>query len=74
MTERRKAVAAESEQREQLAIEIQRRAAAETALREREERMRMAVDSADIGTWDFNPITGEAQLVRSRESHVRPGT
>jgi PAS domain S-box-containing protein len=59
VTERRKAVTAERTHRQQLAVEINRRAEAEQALREREERMRMAVDSADIGTWDFNPITGE---------------
>jgi PAS domain S-box-containing protein len=59
VTERRKAVAAERTQRQQLAVEINRRAEAEQAVREREERMRMAVDSADIGTWDFDPVTGE---------------
>ncbi|MBW4565735.1 MAG: response regulator [Mojavia pulchra JT2-VF2] len=31
----------------------------QTALREAEERLRLALESAELGTWDFNPITGE---------------
>jgi PAS domain S-box-containing protein len=31
------------------------------AQRDAEERLRIAVQSANIGTWDFNPITGELQ-------------
>ncbi len=49
-----------------LQSEIRERQAAEDAVRasearsqEREERLRLAVESADIGTWDFNPLTGE---------------
>ncbi len=42
-----------------LADEIKNRKKAEAALREREERIRMAVESADIGTWDLNVLTGE---------------
>ena len=57
--DRQKAEAAERDQRKQLAAEMQRRAAAELALREREERIRLAVESANIGTFDFNPVTGE---------------
>ncbi len=33
--------------------------ASEDKLREREERIRLAVESTNIGTFDFNPITGE---------------
>ncbi|HEX2188924.1 MAG TPA: PAS domain-containing protein [Longimicrobiaceae bacterium] len=32
---------------------------AERALREAEERVRLATESAEVGTWDFNPATGE---------------
>ena len=35
--------------------------ASEARLQEREERLRLAVESADIGTWDFNPITGRRE-------------
>ena len=31
---------------------------AEEALRESEDRLRLAVESTELGTWDFNPITG----------------
>jgi PAS domain S-box-containing protein len=31
------------------------------AQKDAEERLRIAVQSANIGTWDFNPITGELQ-------------
>jgi len=51
--------AAGSEPLDQLAAEMHRRQLAEQALREREERVRMAVESTGIGTWDFNPLTGE---------------
>ena len=51
-------VAAKAHQ-DQLAEEMHRRQLAEMALREREERVRMAVESTGIGTWDFNPLTGE---------------
>ena len=30
----------------------------ELALRERDERTQMAIESANIGTFDFNPVTG----------------
>jgi PAS domain S-box-containing protein len=59
VVERRRAEATENENRQLLAAEIRRREDVEMALREREERIRMAVESAEIGTWDFNPITGE---------------
>jgi PAS domain S-box-containing protein len=45
----------------ELAAEIRRREDVEKVLREREERMRMAVESAGIGTFDFNPLTGQRQ-------------
>jgi PAS domain S-box-containing protein len=32
---------------------------AEAALRESEDRLRLALESAELGTWDFNPIAGE---------------
>jgi len=57
--ERRKAEDAERQRRDELATEFDRRKAAEQAVREREERMRMAIESADIGTWDLNVLTGE---------------
>jgi PAS domain S-box-containing protein len=31
---------------------------AEQALRERDEQLRLAVGATDLGTWDFNPLTG----------------
>jgi len=48
-------------QQTQIAVETRNRHQAETVLREREERMRLAVESADIGTWDLNVLTGERQ-------------
>src|SRR5262245_40453871 len=50
----------EDRQRE-LEQEVLRREQAEAALREQEERLRLAVEAADLGTWDFNPIAGEQQ-------------
>ena len=44
---------------QQLEIEQQRRQGLESALGEREERFHMAVESAGIGTWDLNVLTGE---------------
>ena len=48
-------------QQRQLASEVEQRRQAEAALREREERIRMAVESADIGTWDLNVATRQRQ-------------
>jgi PAS domain S-box-containing protein len=39
--------------------DISDRKAAEEQLRQSDERLRLATESADIGTWDFNPKTGE---------------
>ena len=46
-------------QQKRIAVEMQIRQQAEIVLREREEHMRLAVESADIGTWDLNVLTGE---------------
>jgi PAS domain S-box-containing protein len=51
---------AEVRQRE-LETEIRRREQVEAALRDQEERVRLAVEAANIGTWDFNPVTGEQE-------------
>ncbi len=59
VAERCRAETAEKEQRLRLAEEIRRREEMELVLREREERIRMAVESANMGTFDFNPLTGE---------------
>ena len=50
------------ERRRELEKEMLRREQAEAGLREREERLRLAIESANIGTWDFNPLTGEQKL------------
>ena len=47
------------EQRDRLANEVHRREEAERELLEREETLRMAADSGNVGIWDFNPLTGE---------------
>ncbi|QRK13377.1 PAS domain-containing protein [Archangium violaceum] len=38
--------------------DITARKAASDALRSSEDRLRLAVRAADLGTWDFNPVTG----------------
>jgi len=48
-------------QRQRLAIEVRRRQEAERALREQAERTRIAVESAEIGTWDIYPRTKELE-------------
>jgi len=38
--------------------ETTERVRGETALRESEHRLRLAAEAADVGTWDFDPLTG----------------
>lgn len=40
------------------AVDITDRTLAEEALRESEDRLRIAIETAQMGTWDFNPTTG----------------
>jgi PAS domain S-box-containing protein len=40
-------------------IDITDRKQAEMRVREAEDRLRLALDAADLGTWDFNPTSGE---------------
>ncbi len=39
--------------------DITRRRLAEETMRRSEDRLRLAVEATDLGTWDFNPITGD---------------
>lgn len=41
-----------------IARDITKRKRAEDALRDKEDRLRLAVESAALGTWDYNPVTG----------------
>jgi PAS domain S-box-containing protein len=40
-------------------VDITQRVSIETALRESEERLRMTIESAQLGTWDWNLVTNE---------------
>ncbi len=40
-------------------LNVTSRRLAEEALRENAERLRIATESAELGTWDYNPISGE---------------
>jgi PAS domain S-box-containing protein len=42
-----------------MAADVTERRRAEERLRESEHRLRLAAEAADVGTWDFNPATGE---------------
>lgn len=42
-----------------MAAEVTRRHQAEEALRQSEERLRLAIDAAELGTWDLNVTTSE---------------
>ena len=55
--------------------QIDRRVAAEAALRETEERTRFALDAARVGTWEIDLTTGEANWSRTLERlhGVKPG-
>lgn len=55
----------------QVRSEQAERKLAEEALRESEERLRMAVESANLGTWDFDPVTGD--LIWSDQTRVMFG-
>ncbi len=44
-----------------LVLDVTQRQAAESALREREEQHRLALDAADLGTWRLDAVTGLAQ-------------
>lgn len=39
-------------------IDIDERREAEAAIRDSEQRLRLATSAADIGTWDFDPVSG----------------
>lgn len=39
--------------------DVTRERAAQRQVRESNDRLRMAIESAGVGTWDFNPVTGE---------------
>ncbi|MFG5119173.1 PAS domain S-box protein [Methylorubrum sp. POS3] len=39
-------------------VDIQERRATEMALAESEERVRLAVENAEVGLWDYDPVTG----------------
>ena len=42
--------------------EIAEREKVEEALRDSEERLRLAIESTDLGTWEYEPVTGKTRL------------
>jgi PAS domain S-box-containing protein len=42
--------------------EIAEREKTEDALRDSEERLRLAIKSTELGTWEYNPVTGKTRL------------
>jgi two-component system sensor histidine kinase VicK len=47
--------------------EQERKAVLLTQLEESEQRLRMAIESTKLGTWDYNPLTGEFSLSKECE-------
>ncbi len=62
-----------------IARDVTTRKKAETVLREREERLNLAISGADLGTWDWNITTGHvrynsrwAEMLGYRVDELRP--